>query len=110
MAPGITLFEGLEENQYHKSKVHVKTSRKSTSIKHMPSFVLLKTFFEFSSFSKPQNRTWVHNEGMRASSFKFSIAGRHAGARDPLVLRAAAPLAPNSRTASGREHRVGWKG
>ena len=29
MAPGITLFEGLEENQYHKSKVHVKANRKS---------------------------------------------------------------------------------
>ena len=29
MAPGITLFEGLEGNQYHKSKVHVKANRKS---------------------------------------------------------------------------------
>ena len=44
MAPGITLFEGLEGNQYHKSKVHVKTSRKSTSS------VLLKTFLNFLAF------------------------------------------------------------
>ena len=75
MAPRITLFEGLEGNQYHKSKVHVKTSRKSTRIKHMPSSVLLKTFLNFRVFPSLKIGPVSRTKGCELRALSFQLQG-----------------------------------
>ena len=75
MAPGITLFESLEGNQYHKSKVHVKTSRKSTRIKHMPSSVLLKTFLNFPVFPSLKIGPGSITKGCELRALSFQLQG-----------------------------------
>ena len=75
MAPGITLFEGLEGNQYHKSKARIKTSRKSTRIKHMPSSVLLKTFLNFRVFPSLKIGPVSRTKGCELRALSFQLQG-----------------------------------
>ena len=75
MAPWIIIVQGLESNQYHKPKVHVKTSQKSTRVKHMPSSVLLKTFLNFRVFPSLKIGPVSRTKGCELRALSFQLQG-----------------------------------